>query len=202
MDPELEKTLGARILVADYSNVDSLAALLEDNQVQTVISALGGRTPPENEHALIQASDKSNTTKRYIPSVWGVKYPREVSWFPIAAAKHAAFDALDKTSLEWTIVANGFFLDYWGMPSVKSYLEPLVLIVDLAAQKAAIPGSGDTPVVFAYTRDVAKFTAKLLTLKEWDPESYVIGDRLTWNEFVKIAEELRGAFLSPASTST
>lgn len=28
----------------------------------------------ESEHALIQAAEKSTTTKRYIPSTWGIEY--------------------------------------------------------------------------------------------------------------------------------
>ncbi|KAG7148145.1 Oxidoreductase BOA1 like protein [Verticillium longisporum] len=175
-DPELEKTLGARIMVTDYSNADELAKQLQDN----------------NEHALIQAAHKSSTTTRYIPSVWGLKYTSEHSWFPITASKLTFFEALDKTQLEWTVVANGFFLDYWGFPHVKTYLQPVTLVLDLAANRAAIPGSGNTPVVSTYTRDVAKFTAKLLTLDKWEPESYIIGDKVTWNEFVKTAEQVRG----------
>ncbi|EEY16168.1 conserved hypothetical protein [Verticillium alfalfae VaMs.102] len=191
-DSELEKTLGARIIVADYSNADELAKQLQDNNVLTVVSALSSQAPLEQELALIQAAQKSSTTIRYIPSVWGIKYTSEHSWFPIAASKLAFFEALDKTQLEWTVVANGFFLDYWGFPHVKSYLQPITLVLDLAANRAAIPGSGNTPVIFTYTRDVAKFTAKLLTLDKWEPESYIIGDKVTWNEFVKTAEQVRG----------
>ncbi|SPO01952.1 uncharacterized protein DNG_04625 [Cephalotrichum gorgonifer] len=192
IDPELEKTLGARILAVDYSNPDTIVALLEENRVDAVISALGGRSPPEQEHGLIQAAAKSTVTKRYIPSVWGVKYRLEDSWFPIAASKLAIFDALEGTDLEWTVVANGFFLDYWGVPKIKTYLSPMTLVLDVAGKKAAIPGNQNKPVVFTYTGDVGKFTAKLLTLDKWEPVSYVVGDRLTWEEFVQIAEEVTG----------
>ncbi|KAK3938952.1 hypothetical protein QBC46DRAFT_264241, partial [Diplogelasinospora grovesii] len=183
---ELEKTLGARIVDVDYSNVDSLVAQLQDNNVHTLVSTLGGRSPPEQEHALIQAADRSSVTQHYIPSVWGVKSRPEVSWSPVAAPKLAIFEALEKTQLEWTLVANGFFLDYWGMPKSKSYLSQAILALDVAANKAAIPGTGDTPITFTYSGDVTKFTAKLLTLDKWEPESYIISDRLTWNEIVKL----------------
>lgn len=110
--------------------------------------------------------------------------------FPLAAPKIAAEEAPEKTQLEWTIVCNGFFLDYWGMRKIKSYLSPSALVVDMLARKAAIPGPGDTPVVFTYSGDVAKFTAALLTLDKWEEVSYVIGDKVTWNEFVATAEVL------------
>ncbi|KAG7148679.1 Oxidoreductase BOA1 like protein [Verticillium longisporum] len=162
-DPELEKTLGAQIVVTDYSSADELAKQLQDKNVLTVVSALSSQASSLQEIVLIQAAQKSSTTT-----------------------------PLDKTQLEWTAVANGLFLDYWGFPHVESYLQPIILILDLAANRAAIPGSGNTPVVFTYTRDVAKFTAKLLTLDKWEPVSYIIGDKVSWNEFVKTAEQVRG----------
>ncbi len=154
---------------------------------------MGGRSPPEQEHALVQAAENSSVTKRYIPSVWGVKYRREHSWFSIAATKLEVFEALEKTQLEWTVISNGFFLDYWGIPKIKTYLSPQTLVLDVAGKKAAIPGTGGKPIVFTYTGDVAKFTAKLLTLEKWEPVSYIVGDKLSWEEFVKLAEEITGA---------
>ncbi|WKT54439.1 NmrA-like domain [Fusarium oxysporum f. sp. vasinfectum] len=191
-DSALEKELGARILPIDYSDPDSIAILLEDNHVDIVISALGGHTPPEQEYGLIRAAAKSKATKRYIPSVWGIKYRPEHSWFPIAAAKLSIFDALEKADLEWTVVANGFFLDYWGAPNLKTYLDHLTIVLDVAGRKAAIPGNQNQPLVFTYTKDVAKFTAKLLTLEKWEQVSYIIGDRLTWKEFTQLAEDITG----------
>lgn len=101
---------------------------------------------------------------------------------------------LEKTSLEWTAVCNGFFLDYFGMPKVKSHLRMITMVLDVIAAKAAIPGSGDVPGVFTYSQDVGKFAAALLTLPKWDKESYIVGDKLSWNEALKLAEEVRGKY--------
>ncbi|KFY94348.1 hypothetical protein V500_03321 [Pseudogymnoascus sp. VKM F-4518 (FW-2643)] len=159
---ELEESLGTRVISADYSDVHSLVALFEQNKIHTVVSAMSGLASPESELALIRAANQSKTTKRFIPSVFGVKYRPDQAWFPAAATKVAAMAELEKTSLEWTIICNGFFLDYWGMPKVKSYLSPTVIIIDVAAGKAAIPGLGSTPVVFTYSVDVAKYVAACL----------------------------------------
>ncbi|KAM5341321.1 hypothetical protein ACJ41O_014352 [Fusarium nematophilum] len=190
---ELEERLGARIIATDYGSADGLVSILEDNKVDTVISALGGLAPPEAEKALIHAAEASSATRRFIPSVFGVKYRPDQDWFPLAQAKLAAMAELDGTNLEWTIVCNGFFLDYWGMPKVKSYLSPMTLFIDVASKEAALPGSGNTPVVFTYSVDVAKYTAALLTREKWERESYVIGTKLSFNEFLQLAEEVRGA---------
>lgn len=68
------------------------------------------------------------------------------------------------------------------------------IAVDVAHDVAAIPGSGDVPIVFTHVADVARFVAASLGLPEgrWDPDSYVVGDRLTWNEFLELAEEAKG----------
>ncbi|KAH7231555.1 hypothetical protein B0J15DRAFT_574934 [Fusarium solani] len=189
---ELEALLDARVIATDYGSVDGLVSILEENKVDTVISALGGLAPPDAEKALIHAAEVSSVTRRFIPSVFGVKYRPDQAWFPAAQAKLAAISELEGTNLEWTIVCNGFFLDYWGMPKVKSYLSPMTLFIDAAFKEAAIPGSGNTPVVFTYSHDVAKFTAALLTLDKWEKESYVIGTKLSLNEFLQLAEEVRG----------
>jgi len=89
-------------------------------------------------------------------------------------------------------VYNGYFLDYFGAPKVKTYMPPLAIFVDLANKFAAIPASGDVPVVFTHTFDVGKFVAALLTKDKWEKESYVIGDKVTINEFIRIAESVSG----------
>jgi len=107
----------------------------------------------------------------------------------------SCLSALEATSLEWTSVINGFFLDYYVVPHVKSHLGGLTIAIDIANKTAAIPGSGDVPVVFTYSFDIGRFVAALLAQPQsfWDKESYIIGDKLTLNEVLAIAEEVRGS---------
>ncbi|KAH8587805.1 hypothetical protein B0O99DRAFT_747303 [Bisporella sp. PMI_857] len=189
---EVEQELGARLVAADYGDVASLVKLLEDNNVETVISGVNNFTGAGAEINLIRASELSSVTKRFIPSVWGCRYGPDKSDFPPAVPKIASEKELEKTSLKWTAVCIGFFLDYFGMPKVKSHLLPITMVLDIVAAKAAIPGSGDVPGAFAYSQDVGKFVAALLTLSEWEKESYIIGDKLTWNECLRLAENVRG----------
>lgn len=111
----------------------------------------------------------------------------------LADGKIALVNALEKTSLEYTVVINGFFLDYYVQPHVKSYLSGLTVAVDIANKVAAIPGSGNVPITFTYTFDIAKFVSALLNQSSWDKESYIIGDKVTFNELLAIAEEARGS---------
>lgn len=100
---------------------------------------------------------------------------------------------LESSSLEDTFVINGYFLDYWVVPHVKSYLGGPALAIDIANKVAAIPGSGDVPIVFTYSFDIGNFVAALLAQSLWEKESYIIGDKVTLNEYLSIAEEARGA---------
>ncbi|UPL02967.1 hypothetical protein LCI18_013901 [Fusarium solani-melongenae] len=191
-DKKTEEVIGARIVAVDYADVDELVRVLETNNVHTVISGIGAAAPGQLEINLILAADKATSTKRFIPSVFGIRYEQDQAGLGTAVNKLSSRAALEDTNLEWTMIFNGYFLDYWGMPKVKTYLRPFTVFVDIAAGKASIPGSGDTPAVFTYSHDAARFTAAALTLNKWEKESYVIGARTTLNDLVKVAEDVRG----------
>ncbi|KAL9571924.1 hypothetical protein ACKAV7_003913 [Fusarium commune] len=195
---EAKDVQGAQVIAVDYTDVDKLAATLETNSIETVISTINSMDDVSAELSLIKAAEKSASTKRYIPSIWGIKYTEEsvlliASYFPIARAKLSIIAALEATStLEYTAVYNGYFADYWVLPKVKSYQSPLALVVDIANDFAAIPGSGNELVTFTHTFDVARFVAVLIGAPKWDKESYIIGDKISWNQFVQYAEEAKG----------
>lgn len=83
--------------------------------------------------------------------------------FPINAKKVAYLKALETASLEYTAVLNGYFLDYFVVPHVKSYLGDHTNAIDIANKAAGFPGSGNVPLVFTYSGDIGNFTAALLT---------------------------------------
>ncbi|KAH6950937.1 hypothetical protein DER45DRAFT_637185 [Fusarium avenaceum] len=189
------KSVGTTQTIAvDYTDVGGLTTALESNKIEIVISTINSLHDVSAELNLIQAAEKSTSTKRYIPSSWGTKPSAEVaSYFPIAQAKLNLLAALEATStLEYTFVINGYFADGWVAPKVKTYQDPLPLVVDIANQVAAIPGSGNELVVFTHTFDIARFVALLVGVAKWDKESYIIGDKVSWNQFVQYAEEARG----------
>ncbi|EOO02461.1 putative nmra-like family protein [Phaeoacremonium minimum UCRPA7] len=198
-NPALEAELDVTVLAVDYSNINAVTKTLEQHNVHTVISALSllPFNGPPKEVELIRAADASKTTKRFIPSDWGFhpdSYVKEDEGrIPFVAYKRLSQAELAKTvDLEHTSFVNGFILDYWGMPHIKTYMSPMTDVVDIKHNVAAIPGSGDMPIIFTLTADIAKFAAASLSLEKWDPISYIIGDRVTWNEFVRLAEAAKG----------
>ncbi|GME39002.1 Pyridoxal-phosphate dependent enzyme [Neofusicoccum parvum] len=183
------------VLTVDYDSVDSLKEVLESNQIHAVISTLMimDETAGKAQINLIKAAAKSAPTTKFVASEWGVPFgPEQVAVLPHYQWWLNAVDELKKTDLQWTRFANGYFLDYWGLPHLKSYQEPFMPVLDIANKFAGIPGDGNTPVTFTYTFDLAKFVVASLDLPEWPEYSIVVGDKLTWNEFVKLAEEARG----------
>lgn len=90
------------------------------------------------------------------------------------------------------MVHNGTFLEYFAPPALKTYHPASVLVLDMEHNAAAIPGDGNAPVTFTYTLDVARFVVAALDLKKWPRELRVVGDEITFNEFVAMAEEIKG----------
>jgi hypothetical protein len=218
-NPEKQKELGVPIVAVDYSDVESVTKVLESHKVDTLISTVDSNVGSGPELVLIQAAEKSSVTKRYIPCLWGIEnseryvfhliqyqgghwLSRVTSYFPIAKTKLEILDAIAKTNLEWTGVQNGLFTDFYTAPKVKSYLNPLPLVLDIAGNAAGIPGTGDEPVVFTHTFDVAGYITELvLDTRKWEPVSVIVGDKITWNEFVKIAEDVKGQKFEVTSDS-
>jgi phosphoserine aminotransferase len=93
-------------------------------------------------------------------------------------------------------VIPGFFMDYWGMPHVKTQLSPMTIAVDMANCEAAIPGDGNDIIAMTYSYDMARFIARLLESEKWEEFSVVVGDEITYNQLVKIGERVRGEFRS------
>ena len=120
-------------------------------------------------------------------------YDRHIGQVSSVANIRDSQAALQKTSnLEYTAFYGGYFLDYWGLPGVPSNMPHFTMVLDIVNNAAAIPGSGNVPVIFTHTRDIARLVAASLNLEKWDPESYVMGDRLTFNEALRLAEEVKG----------
>lgn len=81
------------------------------------------------------------------------------------------------------------------MPYCESYMLPETLFIDIAARKAAIPGSGDEVVAWTYTKDVAKYILELVRAQDpWPAETVIVGDKLSFNQIVAIAEQVRGTY--------
>ncbi|KAJ4317073.1 hypothetical protein N0V84_007526 [Fusarium piperis] len=187
--------LSAPVIAVDYDDVEALQAVLEKRDINTVISALALHIigAGQAQINLIKAAEKSDPTKRFVTSTWAVR--PEAKYFDLFrhGFQHVeSYAELEKTQLEWTAFNVGWFTEYYAMPHVETYIPQSTFVVDMANRHASIPGDGKQKMTFTYSKDVAKFVVVALSLPKWDRDTYAIGDKLTWEEFVKIAEEARG----------
>jgi len=107
-------------------------------------------------------------------------------------ARSATMDELRGTDLEWTTVHIGFIADYFGIPHIKSHMSLISIHIDMADKTAIIPGTGNDLVAFTYSFDVAKFVEAALELPHWNEELFYYGDKCTFNDVVRMAEDARG----------
>ncbi|KAF2495431.1 NAD(P)-binding protein [Lophium mytilinum] len=191
-NPKLEEESGARVLAADYTSVDALVALLEANKIAVVISTVKSLVDTTPEFNLIKAAARSNVTKRFIPNAWSaLEFKHEFKSLPIAVARLQALDELKKTTLEWTAIYPGIFMESFvqGLPT---HLTVYPLEVDVENNTAGLPVKGEGPISLTYSRDIAKYVASLLSLDKWEQSYFITADVKTWNEIVAAAEVGKG----------
>ncbi|EXL91526.1 hypothetical protein FOIG_15279 [Fusarium odoratissimum NRRL 54006] len=201
-------------IYVDYTNASHIRDSLEKYNVEVVISCLNVICPEASqaEVNLARACDSSSSTRRFIASQWSIKvaqgsplpdfsaavkrwvWPDWFAWPPMDQRSIAATLAvLSQTKLEYTVVSNGHFSDYYGYPIVKTYLKHAAFLVDIANKTTAIPGSGQDKIAFTYSFDVTRFVDALVNTKDkWPKHSVIIGEKITANKIVAIAEDARG----------
>lgn len=92
----------------------------------------------------------------------------------------------------WTRVAVGFFMDYYGIPFIKTNMPANPWILDVSNCVAHIPGTGDEILTLTYTYDVARAVILMLDLDEWDDYTLIAGEDICFNRMLSLAEAARG----------
>ncbi|KAL4800768.1 pyridoxal phosphate-dependent transferase [Aspergillus venezuelensis] len=188
----------AKQLEVDYADVSGLTKQLDEYKIETIISAL---SLYEDAHSqaqlnLILAAEGAECTKRFMPSEYSFIQTEDLLHLDptIQYFLDAANLLKQSKTLKFTRVIPGFFMDYWGLPHVKSNLEQHTMLVDMENCKAVIPGSGDDVIGMTYSYDMALFIARLLEIdaSEWEEFSVIVGDEVSANQLVKLGEKVRG----------
>ncbi|KAM6506703.1 hypothetical protein FSOLCH5_013678 [Fusarium solani] len=194
--PPATAVSGAEYAVADYDDIEGTAKMLDTNKVDTVISALTLAGPGSQAQLnLISASEISSTVHRFMPSEYVSYAPKGDDAAlndPISGPVLHAVKALDKSSLKYTRVAIGMFMDYMGYPHIPSHLRNFPWAFDFASRCAVISGMGNDPITMTYSKDVARFVARLVDEDEWPENSFISGSDVTQNQIVAIAEKAIG----------
>ncbi|KAE8130896.1 hypothetical protein BDV38DRAFT_39282 [Aspergillus pseudotamarii] len=191
-------------LAVDYDDVGATAKTLEAAEVDTVICAFGIESDAVSEAQvnLIRAADMSGSTKRFVVSGYDMLFKEEhIPMIPTAKWALAATRAAEESSLEYTRVVNGLFLDYYGLPHWRSHLKPWVNAVNVARKWAVLPGDGTTKMNFITSQDMARFVARLMDLAKWSPVSFIAGQTASFKDILQLAERARGERFSVKNES-
>ncbi|KAH9226556.1 hypothetical protein K456DRAFT_1754692 [Colletotrichum gloeosporioides 23] len=188
------RTIGVGCLTVDYSNVSQITGLLKSNNIEVIISAIGivFEDSYRAQMNLIEGASRSTTVRRFAPSEG---YPLPVpgsQMYKAAEYKVETLEKLKSTQMEYTRFISGFLMDYYGYPAVPCPVLPLAVVLDVENCQAAIPTDGNSPVTLTHSETIGRFVAASLDLPCWPKKALIIGDTLTWNQALEIAEEARG----------
>jgi uncharacterized protein YbjT (DUF2867 family) len=191
--PDLLKQ-GVSVRVVDYTSHEHLTKCLEG--VHTVISCIWSFGPDlgTSQLALLKAAQSAGA-KRFVPSDWATDRYDAIAAY---ALKATVWDAVQASGLEYTRFVNGIWMNLWGLGAPRSETEALAgysgppFLIDLKARTALIPDDGSQNVVFTNMRDIGNFVAASLDRPHWEPESRIIGDKLSYGEAVTLAERITG----------
>jgi hypothetical protein len=87
------------------------------------------------------------------------------------------------------------FMDYMGQPHIPSHLRPFHWAIDMDSRQAAIPGTGNELITMTYSKDVARFLARLLEEEDWPAYSLISGCDVTMNRIVALLQKATGVQL-------
>jgi hypothetical protein len=183
---------GVQIVKVDYSDHASLVKELQS--VHTVIVCLFAEDDSciHSQVNLLNASLEAKV-KRFAPSEFAGNNGASTIIQLYRELKIPVLDKIKSSGIEYTIFMNGLFMDYFASPQKASpYLKSLIVGVDFNKCEANIVGTGDEPFCVTRGEDIGKFVAAALDLEKWDERLGMVGSRTTWNELIKLGEQVRG----------
>ncbi|KAL0579897.1 hypothetical protein V5O48_002068 [Marasmius crinis-equi] len=184
-----------RVAKVDLENVDEIAKVLKENNVEVIVSAIGTTAIPA-QYPVADAAKEAGV-KLFVPSEYGCPtdgisgYPGEHESSPLAQKDKFA-QYLKSIGLPYTRVASGAFFDY--IPWLTGLAEN---------GKINIAGKGNEPVSFTDVSDLAGYLVHILTTlppSELENKSLRIeGDSATlldiakrWKKDVQYVEQVPG----------
>jgi hypothetical protein len=188
------------VIQTDYSE-ESLVKQLTENDVNVVICTfiMDSDSVSDAQLRLIRAANQCPNVKRFIPSEFNVEYNVGDDILPYPEKRYhlTARRELERTTtLEYAYIYPGMFMDYFGLPRVKSSLRPLCFFIDPANGEAVLPGDGEAKMSMTFTTDAARYIALALELKEWPLVMTTAASTVSLNELVRLVEKSLGRKLN------
>ncbi|KAL8684383.1 MAG: hypothetical protein Q9224_006389 [Gallowayella concinna] len=183
------------VRTSDYST-ESVLDILNDINASILISFNNspGETFVTIHSALLEACRRSKNCKRFIPS----EFAGNIDDFPLLprdfqTSRVPFREILEKEKkIEWTIFNNCWLMEYF-LPEDQTYMPSAPEFpIDRKNWKACIRGTGDQTQTFTSARDVAKALVMLFRAPEWEHTTYIAGQWSSFNDMVRLMENLHG----------
>ncbi|KAE9390481.1 NAD(P)-binding protein [Gymnopus androsaceus JB14] len=199
----------APIVTVDYQDQGSIRKVLNEYQIDTIISTIASVDTPEGfigaQESLLRAGLSVPTFRRFAPSEFAVD-SEQVKGVKLYQTKLPILRSLEEVkaergdSFEYSRFNCGIFMNYLGFGNTKpeghkafGHLAHFPYMIDLSKQKADVPGDGEKEIVYTRVEDVGKFVAAATQLEVWEKYNDMAGEVMTINQVIRICEEIRGA---------
>lgn len=197
--PSLD-ALGVEVqIVKEYSR-EAVLPILDSFKTRVLISTLHTDDPTAYtslHEALLFACRDSKSCKRFIPSEFlgntrDYAVPRGI-YRARSAFRSVLFSQKDVT---FTFVNPGWLADYFVQTpgSHKTYIRPFPQgwPIDLEKRTVRVIGTGDEPIGWTATRDMARAVVALIPHDDWPEYTWVYGELGTWNQAIQKVEKFYG----------
>ncbi|KAK7459654.1 hypothetical protein VKT23_009636 [Stygiomarasmius scandens] len=205
----------AEIIPVDYTSISSIAQVLSAHQIDTIISTLVSEPSQfiAAQENLLQAALNVPSVHRFAPSEFAID--SEHTDIPLyKTMKRPILQSLRRakaerssspTPFEFTKFNCGIFTNYFGYGSPKSkpgfsphgHLKAFPYVVDISTGTADVPGDGNNKICYTTAEDVGRFVAEATQLEKWEEDSTMMGDLVTINEVIAMAERITGKTITP-----
>ncbi|KAK7056245.1 hypothetical protein VNI00_002797 [Paramarasmius palmivorus] len=195
----------AEVVQVDYTDSTQLESVIRTHQIDTIISTLVNwdlSKFSETQEVLLRAALKVPTFRRFAPSEFSVdseSLEPECNYYACKLPLLRTLRQLkvEHPHLEWTKFVCGVFHNYFAFGCGKEdeamkYIRRNAFRVDGSASKADIPGDGERKLYFTAAEDMARFVAEATQLEQWPEKLDMAGDVKSYNEIVKIFEDVTG----------
>lgn len=203
----------------DYNSVEQMKQILQENNVQVVVSALllVDEAVAQSQINLIRAAAQSGTVTKFIPSEYYIDFHAPIpyvslqsilsrqrfSLFSISGADlftnfqlEAEAELARHAQLTWTLIRVGIFLDHLTMPHnpKTTYITPFWVFVDIDHEQCVFPGDGSQPLVLTHSQDLAAYIERLVGLpaENWPRESVVASNKLQVKDLESLVNKVTG----------
>ncbi|KAI2623010.1 hypothetical protein GGS26DRAFT_600627 [Hypomontagnella submonticulosa] len=189
-----------RHFAVDYSKVDQIKRVLQENNVGVVISALllSDEQVAQSQINLIRAAAQSGTVTKFIPSEFYIDFHAPIPGSDLLAnlQLEAEAELSCYPQLTWTLIRAGIFLDHITMPHnpKKTYINPFWVFVDIDHEQCVFPGDGSQPLVLTHSTDLAVYIERLIGLpaKDWPRESLIASNKLRVRDLEPLIKKVTG----------